>query len=222
MKTCVLIPSYNEESTIGQIVEKIKKLDLDVIVIDDGSTDDTERIASENGAIVMRHAKNLGKGASLKEGFSFILRSTNFDSVVIMDGDGQHNPQDIQKFLKHAEEFGDDIIVGNRMKHVKNMPLIRLATNKFMSFLLSSICKQHIPDTQCGFRLIRRKVLEYIDLTTNKFDLESELLIKASKEKFSVTSVPVETIYRDEMSRINPFKDTIRFIALIMRTYSGK
>ena len=218
MKACVLIPSYNVEDNIGDIVKRTKDMGIDPIVIDDGSTDDTEKVASENGALVMRHIKNLGKGASIKEGVDFILRMTNFDTIIIMDGDGQHNPDDIQKFIAHEREYDDDIIIGNRMSLTRNMPFVRLATNKFMSFLLSAMCKQRIPDTQCGFRLIKRRVLEKIKFESTKYDLESEILIKASRMKFKIASVPIETIYRNELSRIHPVKDTIRFIVLLVKS----
>lgn len=222
MKVCVLIPSYNVEQTIGDVVRKIKEMGLEVIVVDDGSTDDTERRASENNAIVIRHIKNLGKGASIKEGFDFMLRMTNFDTIIVMDGDGQHNPNDIQKFISRAQECDDDIIIGNRMALTKNMPFVRLATNKCMSFLLSAMCKQRIPDTQCGFRLIKREILRKIKFESNKYDLESEILIKASRMKFKIASVPIETIYRNELSRIHPVKDTIRFAGLLIKSYFNK
>ncbi|MFH1594211.1 MAG: glycosyltransferase family 2 protein [Candidatus Omnitrophota bacterium] len=222
MRTCVLIPSNNEERTIGGIVREIKGLGHEVIVIDDGSTDNTGKIASENGAVVMRNIKNLGKGASIKEGFDFILRMTNFDSVIIMDGDGQHNPKEIEKFISYAREHGDDLIIGNRMAVTKDMPFVRLATNRCMSLFLSLVCRQAIPDTQCGFRLIRRKVLKKIKLESRKFDLESEILIKASRAKFKIGSVPIETIYSDELSHIRPVKDTLRFIGMILRSYFAK
>ena len=214
-----MIPSYNGEKTIGPIVKEIRKRGLDVIVIDDGSTDRTEKIASENGALVMRHAENMGKGASLKHGFDYILRGTNFEAVIIMDGDGQHDPGDIEKFITHAEEEDGDIIVGNRMHNVENMPFVRLATNKFMSAVLSAMCRQSIPDTQCGFRLIRRKTLKELKLDSDKYDLESEILIKASRKRLRIESVPIETIYRGESSEIDPVKDTIRFACLIIKSY---
>lgn len=221
MKTCILIPSYNDGRTIGSVVKDIKDMGLEIIVVDDGSSDDTEKYASENGAIVIRHIKNLGKGASLKEGFSFIVRMTNFDTAILMDGDGQHDPNDIQKFISYAEKHGSDFIIGNRMAFAKDMPFVRLATNKFMSFLLSMVCRQYIPDTQCGFRLIKRRALEAINLSSNKFDLDSEILIKISRKKFKIASVPVETIYRDESSHIDPVKDTIRFLILLVKSYFG-
>ncbi|MGB2706467.1 MAG: glycosyltransferase family 2 protein [Candidatus Omnitrophota bacterium] len=219
MKTCVLIPAYNVSSTIGDVVREIKGMGLEAIVVDDGSTDDTERVAADNGAIVMRHVKNLGKGASLKEGFDFIVRMTSFDAVIIMDGDGQHNPKDIQKFILHAREQSNDIVIGNRMALTKNMPLARILTNKFMSSVLSVMCKQRIPDTQCGFRLIKRSVFKKIKLESNKYDLESELLIKASRRSMKIASVPIETIYRNELSRIRPVKDAVRFIGLLIKSY---
>ena len=219
MKTCVLIPSFNGARTIGAVVKGIKEKGLDAVVIDDGSRDDTERRASESGAIVIRNASNLGKGASLKRGFRFILSSTNFDAVIIMDGDGQHSPDDIQKFIAGAENGVSDVIVGNRMNVVKNMPFVRLATNKLMSYLLSVRCKQDIPDTQCGFKLIKRDVLKKIKLESSNYDLDSELLIEASRNKFKIASVRIETIYRDEPSRIHPIKDTLRFFALFVKSY---
>ena len=222
MKTCVLIPSYNVSSSIGGVVKDVKAMGLEVIVVDDGSTDDTERAAADNGAIVMRHVKNLGKGASLKEGFDFILRMTSFDFVIIMDGDGQHSPKDIQKFIVHAREQNDDIVIGNRMGFTRGMPIARKLTNRIMSSVLSVLCRQRIPDTQCGFRLIRRGVLEKIKLESSKYDLESELLIKASRRNMKIASVPVESIYRDELSRIHPVKDTVRFMNLLLKSYFEK
>ena len=220
MKTCILIPSYNCEATIGDVVKQIKETGLDVIVVDDGSSDNTEKYAAENGALVMRHVKNLGKGASLKEGFDFILRMTNFDSVIIMDGDGQHNPNDISKFISQETKTHDDIIVGNRMLLTKNMPFVRLITNKFMSTILSVMCGQRIPDTQCGFKLLSRRVLKELQLESNRYDLDSELLIKAAKRKFKISSVPIETIYRDEKSQIDPMKDTFRFITILFKSHN--
>lgn len=203
-------------------MKRIKEMGLEVIVIDDGSIDNTERFASENGALVMRHIKNLGKGASLREGFDFILRMTTFDTIITMDSDEQHNPDDIQKFISHANQYDDDIVIGNRMTLAKNMPLVRRLTNQFMSFLLSIVCKRRILDTQCGFRLIRRRVLKKIKLVSKKYDLESEMLIKASRMRFKIASIPIETIYGEELSRIHPVKDTIRFIGLLAKSYGDR
>ncbi len=219
MKPCVLIPSYNEAKTIGGIVKELKTKGYDVLVIDDGSFDDTSKVAAREGAIIISHAKNLGKGASIKEGFNFILKSTNYDTIVIMDGDGQHHPLDVGRFLEHAQKYNDDIIIGNRMGYTKNMPRVRFITNKITSFLISAMCKQRIPDTQCGLRLLRRKLIDTLHLSSSKYDTESEMLINAARQGFKIASIPIKTIYGGEKSEVHPVKDTVRFIILLVRSY---
>ena len=114
------------------------------------------------------------------------------------------------------------IVIGNRMSDTAIMPIARKLTNKFMSYLISRMCGHDIPDTQCGFRLIKRRVLESVSLNSSNYEIESELLLKAAKNGFKIESVPVKTIYEDEESRINPFVDTIRFIAFLVRTMVGR
>ncbi|MDD5422683.1 MAG: glycosyltransferase family 2 protein [Candidatus Omnitrophota bacterium] len=214
--TCVLIPSYNEARSIGGIVRELKEKGLDVFVVDDGSTDNTASIAESQGAIVVKHKVNKGKGASLQEGFKHILKK-NFDAVMIMDGDGQHKVSDIDGFLSKMEETGADVIIGNRMMDISSMPLIRIHTNRFMSNLISIICGQKIPDSQCGFRLIKREVLDKIRLTSSNYEIESELIIEAAKKGFKVESVPIMTVYEDEKSKINPVIDTLRFLFFLIK-----
>ena len=216
MKLCVVIPTYNESRTIAGLISQLKKQDLDVLVIDDGSDDNTAGIAERNGAVILRNTKNEGKGASLIKGFNYAL-THNFDAVITMDGDGQHSPADIPYFIRLAEYSDGKVFIGNRMSKVKNMPRLRFLTNKFMSWLISGIIKQNISDTQCGFRLIKKEVLEKINLKTDKFEIESELLIQAARLGFKIESVPINTIYTGEKSRINPFTDTLRFVKFIVK-----
>lgn len=215
MKTCVVIPTYNESRTIADIVQKIKGQGLDVLVIDDGSTDGTGSIAKNSGAIVLRNETNEGKGASLILGFYYALNK-NFDAVITMDGDGQHLPEEILFFLKAAAYSNSSIIIGNRMSENKNMPLVRILTNRFMSWLISKIIRQQIPDTQCGFRLIKRDVLEKLCLVTSRYETETELLIKSSRLGFKIESIPIKTIYSAEKSQIQPLRDTFRFFKFIL------
>ncbi len=182
----VLIPAYNEASTIGDVIKSIRSQGLDVLVIDDGSTDNTYDIAQINSASVIRHAMNKGKGASLREGFEDTLKK-DYDAVIVMDGDGQHDPQEIQKFLKEVSSSDADIIVGNRMEDVTTMPFKRKMTNRFMSYLISKVAKQDIPDTQCGYRLIKTKALKSVKFLTSNYEIESELLIKASRKGFKIS-----------------------------------
>jgi len=215
MKTCVIIPTYNESREIGGLVKQIRDLVPEVIVIDDGSSDDTAGIAYASGAIVLRNQENKGKGACLIKGYAYAL-SRGFDAVISMDGDGQHSVQDLPAFIKEAEECPDSaMIVGNRMANVKNMPFLRVATNYLMSRFLSLVTKQYIPDTQCGYRLLKRSLLEKINLSTSKYETESEILIKAGRLGFKIKSIPIKTIYGGQKSQINPLVDTLRFIRFI-------
>jgi len=216
MKTIsVLIPVYNEARTIKPLVQKIKGFGFDAVVVDDGSTDHTSRLAEDAGAFIIRHDINKGKGASIRAGIKYIL-SKPYSAAIIMDGDGQHDPAEIYKFLQHAEKTNSLIISGNRMSETASMPLIRLLTNIVMSRIISFLCKQCIPDTQCGYRYIKKEALEKLDLSSSKFDIESEVLIEASRLGIKIESIPIKTIYQKEESKIQPFIDTLRFIRLLI------
>ena len=216
MKTCIIIPTYNESRAIGELIRQVRSQNLDVVVIDDGSYDNTSQVAQDNGAIVLRNQNNEGKGASLIKGFDYAL-SRNFDAVITMDGDGQHQPSDIPYFIRLATSSTCGVLIGNRMSKRRNMPLVRVLANKFMSWLISKITKQRIPDTQCGFRLLKKEVLEKLHLKTFKYETESEVLIKAARLGFKIEPVPIKAVYQGEKSQINPFIDTLRFIGFIIR-----
>lgn len=215
MKTLVIIPAYNEAQGIGNLIEDVRAFGLDTLVIDDGSIDNTSHIAKDKGAIVLSNKRNLGKGTALRLGFEFALKN-NYDAVITMDADGQHSPKDLPKFLA-ALNTQTAIVIGSRMESAQNMPLVRLLTNKFMSYLLSKACRQRIPDSQCGFRLINLRVLKEFNLSTSRYEIESEVLIRVSRLGYKILSVPIETIYRHTKSQINPFIDTLRFIRFMLR-----
>ena len=217
LNPCVLIPSYNESKTIGGIVRALKARGLKSYVVDDGSTDGTGAIAAREGSSVIRHRTNAGKGASLRDGMAAALEDTGCDSLIIMDGDGQHRIEDIDGFLRKAEETAADMVIGNRMSETSSMPYIRIAVNKLMSGILSKISGCDIPDSQCGFRLIKRNVMEAIKLESSNYEIESEIIIKAARKGFKIESAPIETVYKGAPSRINPVVDTLRFIAFLLR-----
>jgi len=216
MRTCVIIPTYNEAKSIAGLVKEVRQREMDVLVIDDGSKDDTFSIAQSYGATVLRNQVNEGKGATLIKGFNFAL-DNNFDAVITMDGDGQHLPEDIPYFIRLARYSSSGIFIGNRMHKTRSMPWTRLLTNRIMSWLISRIVRQDIPDTQCGFRLFKKEVLQKVRLTTFKYETESEVLIRAARLGFKIESVPIKTVYNGEKSQINPFVDTFRFIRFILR-----
>lgn len=221
MKICVLIPSYNESKAISSLVKRIKAEGLDIVVVDDGSIDSTAEAAELAGACVLRNEQNKGKGASLKEGFRHILRK-DYDAVITMDGDSQHSPDDISKFIAEATNPDVDMIIGNRMSFNKDMPFVRRLTNYSMSSLISLICRRNIPDSQCGFRLIKRNVLEKLNPISSNYEIESETIIDAHRKGFKIKFIPVQTIYAKQVSQINPFIDTIRFFRfLFIKAFSS-
>ncbi len=221
MKILVIIPIFNERRTIGQIVRDLRNQNIEVLVMDDGSDDSSGILAEQNGAVVIRNSSRQGKGYSLRVGFDYVIKN-NYDGVITLDGDGQHDVEDIGKFIKMANDNYVDIIIGNRMDNSKGMPWVRFLTNKFMSFIISLACRQSIPDTQCGYRYLSKKILKQILLSSDDFEIETEILIEVSRKGFKVYAVPIKTIYSDEESKIKPFKDTIRFFRYFFRAISSK
>lgn len=211
----ILIPAHNEEKSIGMLVSKLKEQYKRVIVVDDGSTDKTSFCAKERGAVVLSHPFCKGKGEALKTGFRYILEN-NIPAVVTVDGDGQHPVEDIRGFERaYKRNKNPGVWVGKRKIKGTKMPLIRRLTNISMSVLISGLAFQWIPDTQCGFRLIKKEVISSIRLNTSHFETESELLIKASWKGFKISSVCISTVYDDEKSKIRPLTDTKRFFAML-------
>ena len=214
-KICVVIPAYQAQATIRPLVQEICRQGLSVIVIDDASTDETSAQARLPGVEIIRRSVNGGKGAALRDGLKKGLEES-YEWILTMDADGQHVPSEIPRFLERAEEGGADIVIGNRMANPTGMPWDRRLTNRFMSWILSRMAGQHIPDTQCGFRLISREVLKTIPLNSDHFEIESELVVKAAKSGFKIASVPISSIYLGKTSFIRPIRDTIRFLRFLL------
>jgi len=217
----VVIPAFNAEKSLMDVIKGVCRFipGENVVVIDDGSQDNTSVVARGEGVIVLRHSKNLGKGSALKTGFNYLLRLSHIVAIFTIDSDGQHDPAEIPSFIKTFESTGADIVIGNRMNEIRNMPAIRKFTNLLTSAIISRIAGCEIKDSQSGYRLISRRVLEKIELVTERYDTESEILIKAGKTGARIESVPIKTIYADEISSINPFRDTIRFLSLVIRSF---
>jgi glycosyltransferase involved in cell wall biosynthesis len=213
-----LIPAYREGRHIGEVVRRTLCEVGRVLVVDDGSDDDTEARARAAGADVIRHGVNQGKGAAIKTGLRALGARDGLEYVLLLDGDGQHLPEEIPRFYAEANRSHAPMIVGNRMSDLKKMPLVRKLTNLWMSSQISGVCRQPIPDTQCGFRMIRRDLAQALcDTQTSRFDYETEMLVIASRKACRVASVPVSTVYGDEVSKIHPVRDTLKFLKLMRR-----
>lgn len=215
-KVCVIIPCLNAAASIGSILEKLKRLSIDTLIIDDGSSDSTAEIAGSHDVAVIKNKKNLGKGASLREGFRH-ASIRKYEAIITMDGDGQHLPEDIDGFLKmHQLHPEADIIIGNRMNDPAGMPFIRRITNRIMSAFISRLTHHDIPDSQNGFRLIKMSLIEALSLKSNRFEIESEIIIRASGCGARIISIPIKSVYKDAPSSISPLSDTVRFLRFIL------
>ena len=216
-RVIALIPAYNEAARVGAVVARARAEVNEVVVVDDGSNDETTATAREAGATVLRHEKNRGKGAAIATALEHFGRS-DAEMAVLLDADGQHEPAEIRKLVQAAETEGAALVVGSRMGDVREMPKVRLWTNQFTSWVASKLARQRIPDSQCGFRLLRRVVLKDLKLSTARFETETEMLIQAGRAGHRIASVPIQTIYEDgRASRIRPFRDTVRFAVLVVR-----
>jgi len=217
----IVIPTYNEVKTIGPIVNHLRQRDFRVVVIDDGSKDKTIIEANKFGAELILHTKNAGKGRCIREGLEYALEN-NCDAVITMDGDGQHSLDDIDKFIEEYKKSGADLILGNRLHNPKKMPFIRRCTNLCMSFMISLLITEKVNDTQCGYRLISREGIEKIKLNTTKYEIESEMIVEAKRRGLKMFSINIDSIYESEISQINPFLDTVRFVKFIINEYTRK
>lgn len=212
----VLICAYNEEKHVREVVNKTLKHIKKVIVVNDGSVDNTLKELKRTKAVILNHKTNRGKGEALRTGFRYCLKK-RFDPIILLDADGQHDPAEIPKLLKKLEE-GNDIVIGRRRKRKSEMPILRRCTNFLSSHILSLILKQRVHDTQSGYRVIKAKVLKNLNLKSKQYDFESELLVKAAKKNYKLGEIEIRTIYGAETSTIHPVKDTFRFFRLIYRS----
>lgn len=214
-RVTALIPALNEEDRIGTLVAALCALGFETLVVDDGSTDDTARRAREAGAEVLRYDVNRGKGAAIRGGIERFLRSDS-KALVMLDSDGQHDPAEATAFLAELEK-GAEFVVGNRMHDRRSMPAVRRWTNRTMSALLSAIGRQHVPDTQCGYRAVTRDAAAKLKLHSDRFEIESEMLLEAARRGIVVRSIPIRCIYAGEKSHISALRDTLRFFAFLLR-----
>jgi len=209
--TCAaVIPCFNEANSIAPLVRLLLRYLPLVIVVNDGSTDETALKAKNAGATVIRHEQNQGKGAALQTGLSHVL-NLGCEYDVTLDGDGQHSPLDLPALLKKAEETSAPLIIGNRMHQAEAMPWVRRRVNRWMSQKLSQCARRHLPDTQSGYRLIHLPAWASLPLSARHFEVESEMLMAFLAAKHRVEFVPIRAIASARKSRIRPFTDTVRW-----------
>jgi len=211
MRTCALIPAFNEAPYIAKVVEGARQHVAEVVVIDDGSSDGTADIARAAGATCLQSPRNCGKASALREGIAF-ARDHSFTYVVTLDADGQHLPEDIPVMLRVAEETGADLVIGTRCFDRALMPRSRYFSNTVGSWLASALVGCEIRDSQSGFRLFRLDKLGGAKLRSRCYELEMEILIKMARSGCTVAHAPIRSVYDNGQARskMKPVRDTVR------------
>ncbi len=216
-KLVVVISAFNAAATLPRLIGEIKSRypGVGIVVVDDGSKDNSGAVAKAAGATVITHGRNRGKGEALKTGFAYAVEN-EYDAVITLDADLQHSPDEIQRFL---DAYLDDrtILVGTRRRD-ESMPFARKVSNSLTSFVSSIFCGARILDSQSGYRLIPTEILKKVTLSSSRFDLEPELLIKAVRAGYGVKHIDISTIYNAGRSWINPPVDTIRFLIMLVKS----
>jgi len=214
----VVVPAFNAGKSIGRLIPRIAKCvpRESILVIDDGSSDDSGEVARKSAAAVVTHKVNKGKGAALKTGFARAI-TEGFDSVITMDADLQHDPGCIPGFISLGRSGRYDMIVGTR-KRTDDMPRARNFANATSSAIVSFFANALIRDSQSGYRWISTRLLRRIELSGDRYDLESEILIKAGRAGMRIGELEVPTIYDGSESFINPLVDGFRFVKLLQKS----
>jgi len=221
-KLAVVIPAYNEAPTIADVIERALAVDDSVIVVDDGSTDDTAAIAARYSVTLIRNPVNSGKAASLVAGMGRALEM-GVDIVATMDGDGQHRPEDLPLLRETAAENPGCIVIGSRLWDRQAFPLERYIGNRIADFWISWACGQRVRDSQSGFRLYPRAVLESVEVPHGPergFVFESEILIEAARAGFPSVSARIPALYEGTLMRAShfqPFRDVSRIVGMVAR-----
>lgn len=195
MKVMALIPVFNEETTIAEVLKNTRSFVDEIIVVDDGSSDKTVSIAKSNGVIVVSHIVNRGLGAAIGTGFE-VARKLDVDVLITLDGDGQHDPKEIPKFLLAIEQ-GSDVVIGSRMLSRNEMPWYRQVANSLGNLSTFVLFGAWVTDSQSGYRAFTKKALEQIHIKTNRMEVSSELIAETKSHGLKLVEVPIRAIYTD-------------------------
>lgn len=199
-RVVIVIPAYNEGGRIGQVVHAVRKQGYpQIVVVNDGSSDETGREAREAGATVLDHAINRGAGAATQTGFSYVLSQLDFDAVVTMDGDNQHEPADLDHMIEEHFAQAADLTIGNRFLQTGNdIPGKRVVFNRVANIVTSMFSWKSVSDSQSGFKVLSREALRKIHIELDGYEFCSEIIIKAHKSDIRIIDVPIAVYYTPE------------------------
>jgi glycosyltransferase involved in cell wall biosynthesis len=211
-----VIPAYQCAATIAAVVRGLRHHLEEVVVVDDGSSDDTAAQAAEAGARVVRLPENRGKGYALREGIRQALAGEPA-AIVLLDGDGQHAPEDLPAMLDAWSTGAGDLVIGARLADPSRIPSLRYWTNYIGTRILSWMTGRELEDSQSGYRLLSAELLRRLPLDADDYAIESEMLIRAARRGARIAHVPVRTIYGAETSHYRPVRDTVRIALRAIR-----
>jgi glycosyltransferase involved in cell wall biosynthesis len=215
--TPVIIPALQAEDTIGDVVKGARQFSRHVVVIDDGSIDNTGKEATLAGAEVLRHPLNLGKGRALQTGFDHLF-AAGYEQVVTMDADGQHLAEEIPKLLD-GMQGGADLVIGSRSMLFAGMHGVRLWSNTISSTVISAVAGEVIEDVQSGFRLYTRRLLLATGFREARFEAESAVVVRAARRNLKIHLVPIRLGFVDgrRTSHYRPLVDSLRIAVAVTR-----
>jgi glycosyltransferase involved in cell wall biosynthesis len=206
-RVLAVIPAFNEAGRIGRVIAGLRELGLAVLVVDDGSGDETAQVARAAGAQVLRK-HNGGKGSALRAGCIWAIHH-QASAVLLLDGDGQHDPQEARRLLAAAP--GVELVIGRRMLAQARQPTYRRCFNRLSSLMVTLAAGRRIRDSQSGYRLLDPRLLLRLPLRGCRYDLESEMCVLVARAGLRIAEVPITVIYHDKRSGVHPLWDTARF-----------
>src|SRR6266571_2327982 len=221
-KIIAAIPAYNEGTTIGSVVLKARQFATEVVVIDDGSTDDTAETAALAGAHVIRHARNLGKGMAIRSAWLY-ARQKEPDAFVLLDGDHQHDPHDIPRIVEPILTATADVALGVRWGKTSGMPFYRRIGKRTLDYATAAATKNGIlTDSQCGFRVFSPRALDAIEPTDDGLSIESQMLVEAQERNLRIREVNIDARYDLDGSTLSPGKHGTSVLGRIVTLVSEK
>ncbi len=216
----ILVPSYRSANLLSKFLPDLLRFVpvSQVLVVDDASEDNTPDICSGFGITCLKHEINRGKGAALRTGFKYLLeKGTSW--IITMDADGQHSPEDLHCFLDTIKETPDvGICIGSRTMKPGIMPFWRICSNRLTSWSLSLITGARILDSQCGYRIYSSALLRSISIEYDRFEMETEVIIKSIRKGYRVSFTKVQTLYLNDLSHISHLNDTLRWVKAVLIT----
>jgi len=217
------IPAFNEEKVIANLISDVSKYVDSVVVCDDGSADDTANVSKKSDAFVIKHDKNMGKGAALKSLFDF-ARHSNADIIITIDGDGQFLPKEIPKLIQPIKEKKYDLVLGNRLHSGNKIPTYRKFGNKVLDKVTNLAADLPFEDTQGGFRAYSKNAIEKIQFDTDGFGADSEILIDSAQKGLKITEEKVTVLYNigTKTSTKNPISHSGGVVASLIETIAIK